>query len=143
VRGQRIPQRGGLDGVGEGHPGRRQPVAARGRALARPQDRRDHLIGGANRCCVVIGLDVEIVLVDGCAITVLALDQYHSNRIRRYRHAEYGVQGSSIAVCWSDGMKRDEDVLSAKTNDRVPTRILEKQTLRRYGTGSPWRRSQS
>src|SRR5271163_1122874 len=93
VGGQRIAQRGGIDGIRPGDSRRRQLVAARGCALPGPQDRRDHLVGWAN-CRILLRGNVEIVFIDGGASTIFTFDQHHPDRRRRHRHTKYGVQSS-------------------------------------------------
>src|SRR6516165_2591250 len=55
VGGQRVAQGGGVDGVGKGDARRRQLIAALGRTLTGPQDRRDYLVGRSDRCRIIVG----------------------------------------------------------------------------------------
>ena len=77
--GQRLAQGGSVHRVGPGHSGRCQRIAGLRGAFPSAQDRRDHLIGCAQGCCIVIGDDVEIVVVDRDAVGVFAFHQHHTN----------------------------------------------------------------
>src|SRR5580693_2009536 len=98
VGNQRITQHRGLDGICPGDSSRRQLVAARGCALAGPQDRRDHLVGWAD-CRILLRGNVELVFIDGGTIAILTFDQHHPDRSRRHRHTKYGFHSSPPWSC--------------------------------------------
>ena len=93
--GQSLVQTGGIDRISPGDARRRQRVAGLGSALAGAQDRRDHLVGRAQRCRIVVGGDVELVVLNGDAVGVFAFDEQHSDRCGRHRHPEHDIHRAS------------------------------------------------